>query len=333
MKSIGFNALRSLIQDSRDKKVMITFHSVGDSDSVSSAFALSSYFRHATVVKPDLISSNAARIMKRLGFDPEAVPMTFDSSADLIVLVDVNTFDECGAFRERLASFGKDVLIIDHHAKRNAEIGNVIAFNDETYNSSASIVYSVLESLGFSIDARIAEMLLTGIISDSAELRNAMPDTFMQIGKLLKTAKKDYQEVLEDMSHVADPKAREQTIGDLMHARTEVRDGILFVYGGAHSHANLAADDAIRIGADIALFWSVNEGKEISFSARMRPPLDKRLHLHLGILMQSLARTIKGTGGGHPCAAGAYGPGIGEGREFEDKFREQVLGIIRDARP
>ncbi len=329
MRSIGFNALKSLLHESRDKRVMITFHSVGDSDSVSSAIALSAYLKNATVAKPDLISSNAARIMKKLGFDPESIPMAFDDSSDLVILVDVNTFDECGAFREKLLSFNKDVLIIDHHAKRDVEIGNVIAFNDESYNSSASIIYSLLESLGFEIDERIAELLLTGIISDSAELRNAMPDTFMQIGKLLKASKKDYQTVLEDMAHVADPEAREQTINDLMHARTEVRNGLLFVYGSAHSHANLAADDAIRVGADIALFMSVVEGREVSFSARMRPPLDRKLHLHLGVLMQSLAKIINGTGGGHPCAAGAYGPLTSKGREFEDKFRERILDLIR----
>jgi nanoRNase/pAp phosphatase (c-di-AMP/oligoRNAs hydrolase) len=74
---------------------------------------------------------------------------------------------------------------------------------------------------------------------------------------------------------------------------------------------------------------SVVEGREVSFSARMRPPLDRKLHLHLGVLMQSLAKIINGTGGGHPCAAGAYGPLTSKGREFEDKFRERILDLIR----
>ena len=40
----------------------------------------------------------------------------------------------------------------------------------------------------------------------------------------------------------------------------------------------------------------------------MQPYLDKKLGIHLGSLMQEAGSMLEGNGGGHPCAAGAYGP-------------------------
>ena len=83
--------------------------------------------------------------------------------------------------------------------------------------------------------------------------------------------------------------------------------------------------DAIKIGADIALFYSESEN-EISFSARCRPTLDAEMNMHLGRIMRAISGTIEGTGGGHPCAAGAYGPKK-EGRDaFVKAFRDRVFG-------
>ncbi len=328
MKKINLQALEFIVKENKDKNVVITFHSMGDSDAVSSAISLSGYFSNARVVTPDSITTNAGRILKTLGFNPNAITHDFDENVDMIVMVDVNNFEDCGTFRYKLEEFKKDILIIDHHAPKDIATDNVSAFNDEHYNSACSIVYELLESLGMEVDDKIAMILLSGIISDSADLKNATAKTFIQIGQLLGIAKMDYYEFLDNMSHVSDPISRAKTFEDISKSTVEVIDDMLIVHGKAHSHANIAADYAIKIGADFALFYSENN-TELSFSTRLRPPLDKKLGLHLGIMMKGVAKRLGGNGGGHPCAAGAYGPIGTDPKEIEELIISQVLARAR----
>ncbi len=323
MGIIDFEILRSTLMDYKTKKVMLTFHSLGDTDSVSSAFGLAEYFNDSIIVTPDFITANSKRILDQLGFDEGRITTKFDDSADLVIMLDVNNFEDCGAFKNKLNARKGPVLIIDHHAAQAMARENVMVFNDEFYNSTASIVYEVLRLAGVMISKSIAELIALGIISDSAEFRNASYRTFEEVGELLNIANVDYVSLLPIMQHTASVDAREQSMHDLFNSKTSVVAGLLFATGIAKGHANQSADDAIKVGADLALFYSINK-KEVSFSARLRPPLDKELNVHLGRIMRDLGPIIGGHGGGHPCAAGAYGPAIPKAVEFASKFVSEI---------
>lgn len=324
MEKISLDALSFLIKENKERRVLITFHAIGDTDSISSAVALSKYFKNARVATPDIITANASRILKRMGFESLGIGSNFDPDAELVILTDVNNFEDCGEFRFQLEGFRGKTIIIDHHSPKEIQKNDVFVFNDESYNSAASIVFSLLKKLDFKIEENAAMLLLAGIISDSADLRNSTPNTFAQIGELLGIARTEYPEVLEKMEHVADAAARARTMTDITNAKVELVEGLLYVHGKAHAHANIAADAAISIGADVALF-SAEDPKEVSFSARLRAPLDRRIGIHLGQVMKNLAHVINGNGGGHPCAAGAYGPLSTNADEFEKRFIEEVL--------
>ena len=323
MGIIDFEILRSTLMDYKTKKVMLTFHSLGDTDSVSSAFGLAEYFNDSIIVTPDFITANSKRILDQLGFDEGRITTKFDDSADLVIMLDVNNFEDCGAFKNKLNARKGPVLIIDHHAAQAMARENVMVFNDEFYNSTASIVYEVLRLAGVMISKSIAELIALGIISDSAEFRNASYRTFEEVGELLNIANVDYVSLLPIMQHTASVDAREQSMHDLFNSKTSVVAGLLFATGIAKGHANQSADDAIKVGADLALFYSINK-KVVSFSARLRPPLDKELNVHLGRIMRDLGPIIGGHGGGHPCAAGAYGPAIPKAVEFASKFVSEI---------
>jgi nanoRNase/pAp phosphatase (c-di-AMP/oligoRNAs hydrolase) len=323
MEEINFETLKELLKSSKDKKVLITFHSIGDTDSVSSAIGLQRFFSNATVATPDYVTGNSKRILERLGFDEHIITNRFDDAAEMIILVDVNNFGDCGFFRQRLESFDGPIVIIDHHTPNRLEKENVSVFNDESYNSAASIVYEILKSEKIVIDRNLANLMAAGILSDSAELRNAFPKTFVQIGELLEKSNKDYQTMLLEMQHIAPTQNRSEFIKDLFQADMKVSEGLLILSGAAHMHANKIADDAIRIGADVAIFYTTRE-REVSFSARLRPPLDKTYGINLGKIMKSLSTKIKGQGGGHPCAAGAYGPDTSKTEEFMEGFLSEI---------
>ncbi|MEM3227441.1 MAG: DHH family phosphoesterase [Candidatus Micrarchaeaceae archaeon] len=323
--------LAEFLQTQRGKRVMLTFHSVGDTDAVSSAVALSEYFNEAKIVTPDIITSNANMILNRVGFESMKIPTEFYEKAELIILLDANNFEECGSLEKRISEFPGTIIIIDHHLQNQIDKENLFIFDDENYCATASIIYELLGLLGMQIGKKEAMLLLTGIIADSAELRNSTPMTFEQIGSLLKISKLNYYEIRKIMAKEESAEARAWAIKDLLGAEITISNGILFVSGRAHAHANLSADNAVRLGADISLFYSENEN-EISFSARLNTDLDKRYNIHLGKIMRELAPIIKGTGGGHPSAAGAYGPLKLAGEEFIRKFFSECQKKIENAK-
>ncbi len=323
MKEIDFESLKSIVKSNRDKRVMLTFHSIGDTDSISSAFGLIKFFKNGKMAAPDFITGNSKRILDRLGFNQDEIATEFDENADMVVLLDVNNFEDCGRFKTKLENFKNTILIIDHHTPNNIKKENVYTFNDESYNSAASIVYELIKSEGIIIEKNLANLLATGIISDSAEFRNAFPKTFIQMGELLEKSGTDYQSILLEMHHIASLKTREEFIKDLFNSNIMISNEMLMLCGKTAIHSNKTADDGIKIGADLSLFYTIRE-KEISFSARLRPPLDKTKGINLGKIMKALGPIIEGKGGGHPCAAGAYGPGTQKANTFIESFFEEI---------
>lgn len=303
-------------------KVLLTFHSMGDTDAVSSAIALSSLFPNCVVSTPDALTSNVLRILSKLGFEGRVQRGDFPDDATAVVLLDVNNLEGCGKFRERLEHFNGKIVVIDHHMPFE-NLANGCIFSDEGYNSSASIVYEILGAFGKAPDPQMAKLIAMGEISDSAEFKNATAKTFTQLGELFRIGKTDYITLLTEMEHISPASERIKTMTDILSSNASVVGDLLVMRGMAHAYANLAADTAIKAGADLALFYSIGR-QEVSFSARLRPTLDRKYGIHLGAVMKELSPIISGTGGGHPCAAGAYGSGIERYEEFLERFMEKL---------
>jgi nanoRNase/pAp phosphatase (c-di-AMP/oligoRNAs hydrolase) len=324
MRKIPFAELCDLLAEYRDKKVLLTFHSIGDRDGVGSAAALSAFFTNSTIATPDFVTNNAKKMLEYVGRNGR-LETRFREDSDLAVILDANTPAVLGEFKERLGKFTGEVLIIDHHAPHDDFGGSVVSFNDETYNSTASIVYDALQSLGAEVSKDSAFLLLNGIIADSADLRNSSPKTFRQIADLLEIAKIDYSFISEYFHSNVPVSNRYETTEDILASKAEVVGDYVIMYGRARARANVAADAALNLGADAAVFWVTTE-REASLSARLLSPLDKKLGIHLGLVMEGIAKMVGGTGGGHACAAGAYGPK----RESAQDAGEEVVRKIKE---
>ncbi len=305
MHAIAFDELCNQLKAYKDKRVVLTFHTIGDRDAVGSAVALSKYFPKASIVTPDFITNNARRMLAYLNYSDKITP-DLPEVVDLVIVLDANNLFALGRLGDRLVPSLAKILFIDHHALHEDIAIEALAFNDESYNSTASIVYEAMKKLAAGIDMNTAFLLLNGIIADSAEMQNSSPQTFRQVAELLDVAKKDFS-FFSEYFHENIPLAnRYQVIKDITAAKTEVVGKYIIIYGRASEHANVAADTALKLEADASVFW-VTSNTEASISARLRPPLDKKLSMHLGVIMQDIGRLIGGSGGGHACAAGAYG--------------------------
>lgn len=324
MRKVDFDGLCGILREYRGRKVLLTFHSIGDRDGVGSAAALSSFFSDSVVATPDFITNNAKKMLEYVGYGAR-LDTRFREEADLAIILDANTPDVLGGFKERLGKFRGDVLVIDHHAPHDDFRGDVATFNDEAYNSTSSIVYDALRALGAEVSKGAAFLLLNGIIADSADLRNSSPTTFRQIADLLEISKVDFSFISEYYHANVPVRNRYETVEDIYSSKAEIVGDYVVMYGRAHARANVAADAALNLGADAAVFWVTTE-REASLSARLLSPLDKKLGIHLGVMMEAVAGIVGGTGGGHACAAGAYGPR----REGAQEAGEEVLRKIKE---
>ena len=309
MKNLNIDSLTKLLASYKSKRITLTFHSIGDSDGVASAVALSKYFTNSTIVTPNIITRNAQRMLDRVGYTKK-ITNTMPPQQDLIIILDTNNFDSLEQIKGKVQKSPAQKVFIDHHLYPKQSYINTNLFNDEGFNSTSSIIFEVMQLLPKDIDRASAELLLYGIISDSADFKNATAKTFFQIATLLLRSGLTYQEIHRNLEEHLSAEIRYKAINDISNAKTEmVRDYVL-MYGKSSTHANAVAERAIRTGADAAVFWAANKN-EVSISARLKVPLDKELSIHLGKIMQEIGPMLNGTGGGHPAAAGAYGPNIG----------------------
>ncbi len=323
---LDISQLTSTLRQYRARKVAISFHTMGDSDGVGAAVALSRYFINSTVVVPDFVTRNARLILEKSGYKGR-MKTTLPKDCELLIITDTNTTGQLGKLKRQLDGFGGGLLFIDHHLlpkKPDVDV-NATYFNSEDYNSASSIVYEVLKKLDFNMQKGTAMLLINGIVADSAELKNATALTFHQISELLRISGTSYSKILDQYRNNTPPEIKYNSIRDVAAAEIELINGHVFMYGSTETHANACAEAALNLGADASLFWRA-DSHEISLSARLRPPLDEELSIHLGKVMQQVAEIIQGNGGGHPCAAGAYGPRV----ERKGKAIEEATRLIKE---
>jgi nanoRNase/pAp phosphatase (c-di-AMP/oligoRNAs hydrolase) len=321
----SFDRLCTVISEAKNKRVVLTFHAVGDRDGVGSAIALSKYFKDAVVVTPDFLTNNAKRMLAQVGYNKK-IGTSFPQDRELVIVTDANNLDVLNQLKHDISRFNGSVIFIDHHAIKEYKLqNNMIVFNDEGYNSASSIVYEVLKKNHEEITKENALLLLNGIIADSANFQNATSLTFKQIAELLDIADTSYAEIVEYFHQEVSAENRYNLMKDLTTAKIEVVGDYILIYGKASGSANLVAQTAINFGADGSVFWS-DRKNEVSISARLRAPLDRKFGIHLGRTLLESGKSLGGSGGGHPCAAGAYGPN----RENMDNAMQAIVEMLRE---
>ncbi len=314
---LSFEELLEFFERNKGRKFLLTFHTIGDRDGVAAALGLSAMLNDSVVATPDYITNNAKHMIGKADSDAR-IGSKFPEGVEAVVILDANRLELMGKFERRLRQFKGEILFIDHHSPPDRIPRNASLFNREDYNSASSIVYDVLKAGGAGIDRSRACMLINGIVADSADFQNSSAHTFMQISELLDSAGMLYSEVVENVHGAQSPEIRDMVLKDMFSANVAQYGNYLLVSGEAKFQANTAAETTLRMGADAAVFWSVRKG-EASVSARLRSPLDKKLSINLGVMLGEAGRMLRGTGGGHPCAAGAFGKkkaNIEEARQY-----------------
>lgn len=313
-----------LEQAKKGGSILFLSHQQADPDGVASAIVLSevlgSMGARTEVVVPEGMNKLAQLLLERYGREVSPSPSL---EADLVVVVDASSFQHVGKMGEEIRK--KPVVLIDHHLEVEGMREEVeCSWVEEGITSSAEMVLWLLREMGKTPSADQANLLLAGILTDTAGLRFASNSTLGAVCELIRHGA-DYRKLLETLKLPEDRSRRIAMLKAAQRMELKALHDYLVVFSELSAFEADAASALLRLGADLSFVGSEEKG-EFRISGRASPEISEATGLHLGMLMQEVARAFEGSGGGHGGAASATGRGkLGEVKRFILKRLQEIL--------
>ena len=279
----------------KNKRIILTFHSLADIDAAGSAIALYRFLgKKASIAAPDKPAAAARKL-----FDFTQTPYVLfsdlkPSEGDFIILLDSSS----PHLLPHLAGRQIDMMI-DHHTRFGGEITAKQTINDPSASSTCEMLYFLL----CPADSISCTALLLGIISDSANFKYATAKTFEAAASLLPRTHLSYSQILSLANIPENLNERMEALRSCKSVSAEKIGDYLIATAMAKSYEAHFADALITLGADIAFVGC--DGEDARISARMRDTL--RGKVKLDRIMFEIGKILGGSGSGHELAAGASG--------------------------
>ena len=176
-------------------QIVIVPHAGPDGDAIGSSLALMRYLKKLGKQVKAICPNAYPEFLTWLHGDDELdvfekaeeACTTYINEADLIFILDHNSFKRSGDVAKLLEGHAATKIMIDHHPMPE-EIAD-ITISDTAMSSTCEMVYEFIEALGGfdKIDEGIAECLYTGIVTDTGGLsyNSSNPRTYEIVGKLM----------------------------------------------------------------------------------------------------------------------------------------------------
>ena len=304
-------------------RIVLAAHVNPDGDALGSALALTLALRRMGKTAVPLSHDGVPEIYRWMPGQEWVLPETAERGFDLGILCDTGTLDRVGRARPALESAAL-TLCIDHHAAEGS-FGRLRLVNPKSA-STGEIVYSLLRTLGASIDRQIADCLMTAIVTDTGGFRflNTTPATFRIAGELARYGASPA--AVSELVFESRSFASIQLLGRALASLHLEADGrIAWAEVRAADFAELHASDedtegivthvrAIR-GVKVGVLFREIPGKKIRVSLRAREGCDVN------------AVAAKFGGGGHKLAAGcSLDPPLDRARRLLLDEVERIVG-------
>ncbi len=290
-------------------KVVILCHLNADPDAIGSGIGAYDFLKSkgvdAKIAAAGGVNALARNLLKKLGHKIEINPRL--DGVDTLFIVDTCSFSQLAPVNVR--DFSGNIFVADHHIPDD-DLKNMAkeGIFDETITSASEIIYALLEEEGFEFTKESCLALITGIVTDTAHLQFARPETLRTVADLLDKCKMTYPEVL---SFITIPTEPSRKIAHLKAAsRLEMQRLDEWIVGLSHvgSFEASAARSLVKIGADVSFVCSVDSDKEARVSVRANNTFIKKTKLNFAKdYAPRLAEILDGTGGGHVAAISVNG--------------------------
>jgi phosphoesterase RecJ-like protein len=313
-KTLNLQRIKTAISSSKVRQSIILCHQNADPDAIGSAFALRYLLQqlepqlHIDIAAPS-VNKIAKQILQEVGKDLTITQNPDLENADIIFIVDTNTWQQLHPWTASLEEIQTPVIIIDHHPIHPKIKDNAYMFIvKDHYTSTCEIIFELMMQAKATIPIQIAQLLFLGIAFDTKYFRIATSATFKTISELVEWGVQTEQALhllvtpLDNSERIARVKAAQRLI---MHKITEW----IVAYSQVNAFQSSTARALLGLGAHLAIVYGENKD---GYSISMRSTTDfyQQTGIHLGIdVAQPLGEALNGMGGGHSTAAGVNGLG------------------------
>ena len=158
------------------KSVVLTTHVSPDGDALGSVLALGRYLEGRGARVDYILSDEPAPNLDWLPgiddlqfFDGSLRQREAIAAADLIVIADTNAAHRLGSVGDAIRNASAEKILIDHHPAPEGWFDR--SFVRETASSTGELIYDLIEPDTDRIDAAIATLLYTAIMTDTGSFR------------------------------------------------------------------------------------------------------------------------------------------------------------------
>ncbi|WP_456418679.1 DHH family phosphoesterase [Methanocaldococcus infernus] len=288
----------------RDSYTILCHHNA-DPDAIASAMALkyliNKYNPNADCkIYADSISKVSKNVLNEIN---EAIFVeSYPKLSDTVFIVDTSSINQLKVNEEELKK--REVILIDHHKRTDLADMCKLAIIKE-YPSTSEILVDIFRELNIYPSKPVRIALLCGIVYDTKHLKLANAQTFERISYLLKDI--SFNKILGMLNLESDYSKRTAHLKACSRMVLKEFDGLNIALSHVSSHEASCAKTLVSIGADLAFVVAVRKKEgEIRVSARCRKNVSR--YIHLGELMEKIAKKLNGSGGGHSEAGGLNAP-------------------------
>ena len=255
----------------------------------------------------------------------EYLPITVNlnpniESADVIVLVDMNTIEQLDQVAETIKKSPAPKIIIDHHSP-NPETTKIckLCIVDEKAAANCEIVYRLFRQAKTKPNLNEAKALFVGIAFDTRHFALANSSTLEIVGKLVAEGI-DAQETLAQFALPIDVSERLAKLKACKRAKILRINEWIIALSHVSAYQAPAAKSLVDLGAHMSAVAGQKNGK-IVVSLRCTRQFTEQAGVNLGKdIAAPLGEYLQGVGGGHAMAAGVTGIG-----EIEPTLKQCLL--------
>ena len=260
-----FQKLLQTIRESNASFVLLLCHRSADADAICSAYALQCLLKRFLpdavfeVGCPQGVNKPSKLLLERLSITVNMKPNI--ESAELIVFLDMNTFDQLDQVAEVIKKSPAPKIIIDHHypSPETTKICKLCII-DQTAAANCEIVYRLYKQAKVKPDQTEAKALFIGIAFDTRHFALASASTFGIVARLVGTGI-DVQATLQEFALPIDTSERLAKLKACKRARIERVDGWIIAVSHVSAYQAPAAKSLVDLGAHASAVAGEKAGK------------------------------------------------------------------------
>ena len=180
------DAFRKLLGNAR--KVALAAHVHPDGDALGCVTALALYLKRELGKEVVCLFPDSLPESLEFAKNPSLryLTGTTEDDADLIILMDCNSFSRTDVLGDSLAASRAPKVLIDHHLNP-AQDSFSLVFSTPDISSASELTFWILKALGWDLkDRETGEAILTGMTTDTNNFANSVfPSTFTMASELI----------------------------------------------------------------------------------------------------------------------------------------------------